>query len=975
MSKDDILREIATIHSQHASLNEEIAVTLNERGQLEKALDLLILNDHVTATLASTPESQKTPQNQPEESLSQYSHLFSPEGVPNLPPAYSPAQLRADTHILSARLSQDAHWLGRHVRALDQAQAHVSSALSRVDSVLRLANIAERVSAALDDGRPEHAAKLLWDALGGVLADASKRRESFTKPSSGDPSSPPPLADLVDQRMCATLLTLEARLRTGLFAALASKQAQLDAARARTPPPPPTAPLFADLLGTAAALARVGAAGAGLDAYCGTVSALVEAQLMAAELHPAQIPSSAGPSAVPDAVGAVAQALAQALGTHTPTLRSYFGRGAEVRLCLRLTRLAEALLVPLLERFTQARGLQALAQQAHAEAGTPTVVPCLAERGMRAAPSERGEDLSKLDTLLEDTALLAHEASAVAAVLDQGSTRARQQLRRGLWRGVSDARELGSLAYFEASTGTALPAAPAAEAPEAQQAEAETLASARVCAWLDMAPPSLAPDAMALHAAHRAILGRCCAAARLIALLQSGSMADPAAGSAASLCAEAAQELSGLYVTLEMRLLSRAVARALAVDAADGKYGWEVGPAGTAEVELDEVPRLSAATLLQRRLKDNPVGSAVSDCAHVLKKSLDRALSLGGGTAATALANHAAAVVVDTAVRFYAGDLALYAAQYGSGANARALADASAAHGPPSAQEAVAAMVALGHVPADQQARASRPGCLAAYRVVREAQAILAVNAADAWRGALQALLEHLRETARAVLREPGEAGHLRMVLCCLQSLGEADAHWAQLVKRGVMLLASAVTPRLRPLLDEAATANYVLSDAEYGLTEGQPTWATALTPRLLHECRAYQACLLPGPHALLVAALASYTARKLYSTIDGGGDAQRAQSFTLLGAMRLDESVRGLVGAVARGVSAQTGVRDKFLRVVQACHVLQLGGVAEVDEYLADAGAGFEEWRLQRRDAIRLLGLRTDLDPAEASRVREALA
>lgn len=96
--------------------------------------------------------------------------------------------------------------------------------------------------------------------------------------------------------------------------------------------------------------------------------------------------------------------------------------------------------------------------------------------------------------------------------------------------------------------------------------------------------------------------------------------------------------------------------------------------------------------------------------------------------------------------------------------------------------------------------------------------------------------------------------------------------------------------------------------------------------------------------------------------------------SNTQLGALRFDKDVRAVVShlstlASSGSFSSGGGIRDRFIRLVQICTVLNLENSAEVYE-VWNSSSGIK-WRLTGAEVKKIMGLRADFTTEEIKKLK----
>ena len=231
------------------------------------------------------------------------------------------------------------------------------------------------------------------------------------------------------------------------------------------------------------------------------------------------------------------------------------------------------------------------------------------------------------------------------------------------------------------------------------------------------------------------------------------------------------------------------------------------------------------------------------------------------------------------------------------------------------------------------------------------ADAAAALNNADVSADYVLKLKHELDEALGELFPAGSERERVRS---CLGEMADTAAAFRELASSGVEELLTGLAPRLRPFLDTAASASYVLSEAEYAENEADDLWVLRLVAAV-EAALAWAAPLLTaGNHDALVHALVDSVVARLEALF-------WLKRFNQLGGLQLDRDMRTLVNQLS-GLTQRT-VRDKFARLTQLATVLNLEAPEEILDYWGD-NAGALTWRLSTAEVRRALGLRVDFKP-----------
>ncbi|KAK9907313.1 hypothetical protein WJX75_001280 [Coccomyxa subellipsoidea] len=214
-------------------------------------------------------------------------------------------------------------------------------------------------------------------------------------------------------------------------------------------------------------------------------------------------------------------------------------------------------------------------------------------------------------------------------------------------------------------------------------------------------------------------------------------------------------------------------------------------------------------------------------------------------------------------------------------------------------------------------------------------------------------LREELEESSYHFFASNNERERIKSVLA---DLSKTSSDFAHITARALEQLSTAIVPRLRPMLDEAGSASYELSEEEYARNEVEDTWVQALLAMLCAILQWLQPFLTPNNYDALVASLLEKVVERVEATL-------RLKAFNQLGGLQLDRDVRSLVATLSN--VTQRTVRDKFAILNQMGTLLSLESVSEVMDYWGH-NAGPITWRLTEAQVKEVLGQRTDFEPHE---------
>uniref|UniRef100_A0A7S3RBF0 Conserved oligomeric Golgi complex subunit 4 n=1 Tax=Dunaliella tertiolecta TaxID=3047 RepID=A0A7S3RBF0_DUNTE len=196
----------------------------------------------------------------------------------------------------------------------------------------------------------------------------------------------------------------------------------------------------------------------------------------------------------------------------------------------------------------------------------------------------------------------------------------------------------------------------------------------------------------------------------------------------------------------------------------------------------------------------------------------------------------------------------------------------------------------------------------------------------------------------------PTGAGDRERVRTVLADLGRTAGDLRQGHIKSLEALADALMPRLRPVMDEMATASYALSEAEYSAGEFGDGWASRLLVVLEATLLWMQPLLTTNNYEGVLHSVLDKVVARLETLL-------ARKAFNQLGGLQLDRDIRALVGHLSE-LTSRT-VRDKFARLNQMALVLGLETVEELADYWG--GDSTITWRLSAAEVRSTLAQRTD--------------
>lgn len=240
-------------------------------------------------------------------------------------------------------------------------------------------------------------------------------------------------------------------------------------------------------------------------------------------------------------------------------------------------------------------------------------------------------------------------------------------------------------------------------------------------------------------------------------------------------------------------------------------------------------------------------------------------------------------------------------------------------------------------------------------KIADDVKLLLAINNLDVSTFNMQTLKSHLEKEFAEIGTESKA-----MVSHCLEELAETSKLMAKSARKGLLLLVNSITPRLRPLMDVFASANYELRESDYADAEFNDPFMQAFLEGVQNELLLLKPCLTDNNYGQLVSGLASFAAQRMEALV-------MKKTFTFWGGLQLDKDVRKLSSFFTTATSVS--VRDKFARLVQMASCLQLDKVSEILDYWGENSG--EVWRLYEHEVRKVLALRIDFSAREIQQLK----
>ena len=832
-------------------------------------------------------------------------------------PAITSAATSLSSILDSSALSASA--LSSQVRTLDLTQSRLLSSLHRVTALLDLKETITAVQKQREAGQLDAAVRELHRVLY--------------------------LQRTIDDSNYSKLREMEEDIRTHLIHTLQQQQ---------------QATQWKEALHTSRLLPYVDRTFLGLSAYCSAQRALLSSTLSSKALTlSSQPPSSIVP--FPHLLTSQLDHVAHTLKQQLQPIQQYFGPGSHIRLLQELQGECDVDMAPLLRQFVTDKKVSQMAQQvrtaqqrmaAQRKAGGAAQSSTTG----KAAPSDATDvDVRVLDSLLSEIAFLTRESDLFAGQMTSLARQAEEALHRGV---EAEEKALAQL--------------------QLPQTDEELAATAAAAAASNPSSPT-ARTRLSMYYHLSALLAELSSSPYTAHLPASSALRD------------ACQDLLGYYIALEEHYMLMNVDKATRIDVHEGEEGEEededdredeekrrkdregisrvqaisdkfthnlstsvsninlaiqtasgIGiPIQSSSASANLPPPAIAPSFL-RRFRVTLTSTLVDDVFFILKKCVERAFSTSSSQAACALVNHINALLQREYYDHLEGVMIEYEKKY-TPAQKRPVflpqgTDSSRASGLVSLLTSAAQTGQLANVQTRKMADDSR--------------VLVTLNNMQVSIEHIAVLRSHLSSEFEDIRSQEG--GKDDMMRACLDELNGTQQRFATLHHKGMQLLLNVLTVPLKANLTAYSTSSYELSEADYMHLEHTDIFVAQLTEAITRTVLPLRVTLTEANFLHLLSALLTYLCAKIEHVT-------YRKRFTVWGGLQLDRDVRGL-SAYFSGVrgGSEVGVREKMMRLVQMCNVLQVEKVAEMKDMWGDGGEG-GMWRLHEGEVRKVLALRSD--------------
>ncbi|GFR59083.1 conserved oligomeric Golgi complex subunit 4 [Elysia marginata] len=174
-------------------------------------------------------------------------------------------------------------------------------------------------------------------------------------------------------------------------------------------------------------------------------------------------------------------------------------------------------------------------------------------------------------------------------------------------------------------------------------------------------------------------------------------------------------------------------------------------------------------------------------------------------------------------------------------------------------------------------------------------------------------------------------------------------------------LAASAVKPRVKPLIDSFLATSHNVTEEEFSNFEANDPWVQNTIVSLDTTLSTFKEAMTSANYDRFAMAMSGEITQQLEKAVT-------KTVFNRLGGLQFDKELRALVGYMS-SVTTWT-VRDKFARLTQMATILNLERVSEIMDYWGQ-NSGPLTWRLTPTEVRQILALRIDFRNDDIKRLK----
>ncbi|GFO20693.1 conserved oligomeric Golgi complex subunit 4 [Plakobranchus ocellatus] len=241
------------------------------------------------------------------------------------------------------------------------------------------------------------------------------------------------------------------------------------------------------------------------------------------------------------------------------------------------------------------------------------------------------------------------------------------------------------------------------------------------------------------------------------------------------------------------------------------------------------------------------------------------------------------------------------------------------------------------------------------------AQFLMSLNNAEVSCDYCKALKSNLEEDISKLHPQCTEQSRAKLE-SCVGELTTVANKFKEIVDFGFsQLAASAVKPRVKPLIDAFLAMSHNITEEEFSNFEANDPWVQTAIVSLDTTLTTFKEAMTSANYDRFAMAMSGEITQQLEKAVT-------KTVFNRLGGLQFDKELRALVGYMS-SVTTWT-VRDKFARLTQMATILNLERVSEIMDYWGQ-NSGPLTWRLTPTEVRQILALRIDFRNDDIKRLK----
>ncbi|XP_071496788.1 conserved oligomeric Golgi complex subunit 4-like [Diadema antillarum] len=222
-------------------------------------------------------------------------------------------------------------------------------------------------------------------------------------------------------------------------------------------------------------------------------------------------------------------------------------------------------------------------------------------------------------------------------------------------------------------------------------------------------------------------------------------------------------------------------------------------------------------------------------------------------------------------------------------------------------------------------------------------------------------LRKSLTEDCHSLVSQSGEMNRDKLDMC-LTELTTHTNKFKDVLEYGLgQLNASAIKPRIKPMVDMFLSTSHNITEDEFSVYEANDPFVQEFIMNLELLLKEFKDLLTSSNYDAIVSLLTNEVTVQLEKAV-------LKSVFNRLGGLQFDKELRSLVGYLTS--VTQWTIRDKFARLTQMATILNLDRVTEILDYWG-SNSGPLTWRLTPAEVRQVLSLRLDFRSEDIKRLK----